>query len=101
MPVTFPSPPRARLLVPAAIAAAGCFVVPTVASAAPAAGCAAPGPPISKSITRADRPSGPELTEFVSGGGYRVTRCNKDGSLRVSQTVSPIDDPDGGTALVM
>ena len=41
-----------------------------------------------------------EVTEHLARGAYRVTRCGRDGRPHVSQTVSPILDPDGGVALV-
>jgi hypothetical protein len=41
------------------------------------------------------------MTEYLPGGEYRVTRCGRDGRPQVSQTVSPILDPDGGVTLVV
>jgi hypothetical protein len=50
---------------------------------------------------RATHPDGTaEVTAFAPGGGYQVTRCGRDGRPVVSQTVSPILDPDGGSVLV-
>jgi hypothetical protein len=74
-------------------------------AAAPAsagtARCTPPGPPLSTSVIRADREGGgSEVTELTQDGGYRVTRCASDGTLRDSQVVSPIEDPDGGVTLV-
>lgn len=51
-------------------------------------------------VARAARPDGTsELTEFQAAGGYRVTRCDRDGRFTVSQTVSPIVGPDGASVL--
>jgi len=91
---------RARLLAFAAtcvaLAAAG-----EPASAAPAARCAPPGGPLSATVVEDARPDGTsEITEYLPGGEYRVTRCGPDGRAQVSQTVSPILDPDGGVTLV-
>ena len=67
----------------------------------PHAPCTPPGQLRSAEVARADRPDGSsEITEYVAGGEYRVTRCGAKGQLIVSQTVSPIADPDGGVALV-
>ncbi len=64
-------------------------------------GCApASSAPAASAARSAQADGTSELTEFQPGGGYRVTRCAKDGRLLVSQTVSPIVDPDGGTVLV-
>lgn len=41
-----------------------------------------------------------ERTEFLSGGAYRVTKCDESGRLILTQTVAPIAVPGGGTALV-
>jgi hypothetical protein len=69
--------------------------------AADAALCAPPGPWLSTDVVRADRAGGSsEVTELLRGGGYRVTRCGAGGALRVSQTLTPIADPDGGVVLV-
>ena len=55
----------------------------------------------STSIARDERANGAsEVTEFVADGEYRVTRCDSDGDLLVSQTVSPIRAPDGDVAVV-
>jgi len=55
----------------------------------------------STSIARDERANGAsEVTEFVAGGEYRVTRCDSDGDLLVSQTVSPIRAPDGSVAVI-
>jgi hypothetical protein len=70
-------------------------------AAATAATCDPPGRDRSANIVSAVRADGTsEVTEVAPGGEYRVTRCGKDGGLVVSQTVSPILDPDGGTMLV-
>ena len=67
------------------------------ATASAAAQCTPPGQLRSANVARAERPDGTsEVTEYAPGGGYRVTRCGADGGVLVSQTVSPIADPDGG-----
>jgi len=83
----------------AVLAVAG---VPAPAGAAPlAAGCEPPGQQRSANLARADRADGTsEVTEFLPDGAYRVTRCGRGGGLLVSQTVTPIPDPDGGLTLV-
>jgi hypothetical protein len=75
----------------------------TLATPASAAGrpddCAAAKQlPAAASLTHSDGTS--EVTAFGPGGGYRVTRCGRDGRALVSETVSPILDPDGGSVLV-
>ncbi len=92
--------PSTRTLALAGVALA-CSMAPSAAGAAAAPACAPPGEQRSADLNRAERPDGTsEVTELVAGGQYRVTRCAKDGGLLVSQTVSPILDPDGGTVLV-
>ena len=53
--------------------------------------------PAARDRRRSRRPLRPdgtsEVTEFTAGGGYRVTRCGRDGRVVVSQTVSPILGP--------
>jgi hypothetical protein len=90
---------RPRLL---ASVAAACSILAVAAEAAPAAPtCTPPGQLRSADVARAERPDGgSEITEYLAGGAYRVTRCGAGGRLVVSQTVSPIADPDGGVALV-
>ena len=83
-----------------AVALTGSAALVQTAPASAASRCSPPGEPMSSATARADRSNGSEVTEYLPDGGYRVTRCNRDGSLRVSQTVSPIADPDGGTVLV-
>jgi hypothetical protein len=88
-----------RLLASVAAACSLLAVSAEAASAAPS--CTPPGQLRSAQVARADRPDGgSEITEYVAGGEYRVTRCGAKGQLIVSQTVSPIADPDGGVALV-
>ena len=71
------------------------------ASAAAAPRCAPFGPPVSPVVTQDARPDGTaEVTEYLPRGEYRVTHCARNGRPRVSQTVSPIVDPDGGVTLV-
>jgi hypothetical protein len=81
---------------------AACSLLAVAAQAAPAAApCTPPGQLRSAQVARADRPDGTsELTEYLAGGEYRVTRCGASGRMTVSQTVSPIADPDGGVVLV-
>ena len=83
-----------------AVAFTGSAALVQTAPASAASRCSPPDEPMSSATARADRSDGSEVTEYLPDGGYRVTRCNKDGSLRVSQTVSPIADPDGGMVLV-
>jgi len=65
------------------------------------AACKPPDDLRSTNIAREERANGAsEVTEFVAGGEYRVTRCDSDGDLLVSQTVSPIRAPDGDVAVV-
>ncbi len=66
-----------------------------------AAKCSPLGEQRSAAVARADRPDGTsEVTEFLAAGAYRVTRCGRGGKALISQTVSPIADPDGGVAYV-
>jgi hypothetical protein len=63
--------------------------------------CAPPEQQISTDVAREQNADGTsEVTEYLPSGEYRVTVCDKTGDLEVSQTVSPIRDPDGGVALV-
>ena len=39
--------------------------------------------------------NGSEVTEPLSGDGYRITRCNKQGKTTISMTVLPIVDAGG------
>jgi hypothetical protein len=84
--------------------AAACTLLMTAggpASAAAAPRCAPFGPPVSATVTHEEGSDGTaELTEYLPRGEYRVTRCGRDGRPDVSQTVSPILDPDGGVSLV-
>ena len=92
-------PGGARLL--ASVAATCSLFAVAAETASAAAPCTPPGQLRSAQVARADRPDGTsEVTEYVAGGEYRVTRCGAKGQLIVSQTVSPIADPDGGVALV-
>jgi hypothetical protein len=82
-------------------AAAGSAVAAAPASQYPSPGCAPPGPPLSAAVARERHADGTsEATEFLARGEYRVTRCGRDGRFDVSDTVSPIIDPDGGITLV-
>ena len=93
---------RCRLPGASAALGAACSILAIAGPAtAVAADCAPPGQQRSASIARADKADGTsEVTESLPGGAYRVTRCAGDGRLLVSQTVSPIRDPDGGVVLV-
>src|SRR6478609_395697 len=44
--------------------------------------------------------TGSEVTEPLSGDGYRITRCDKQGRLRISMTVLPIADTGGKVELL-
>ncbi len=97
-----PTAPALAAALSLAGVALACSLAPAAAgaSAAPDA-CAPPAAARSADVARAVRPDGTsEVTEQTGGGGYRVTRCDKDGVLIVSQTVSPIVGPDGATVLV-
>jgi hypothetical protein len=108
MPAIHPSRPsllparRARRV--GAVVATACTLLVTAAwpaGAAAAPRCAPFGPPASAAVTHDERPDGTaELTEYLPRGEYRVTRCGRDGRPDVSETVSPILDPDGGVSLV-
>ncbi len=107
MPAVLPSvrTPRARRrpTLSTALALAVAALVPAVAaqSAAAAPSCSSPDPVRALSVASAERPDGSsEVTRFDGSGGYQVTRCARGGRVLVSQTVSPIRDPDGGTTLV-
>ena len=101
-------PPRPALsaaqqairLTAAALAAAGTLL----AGAAPASAalrCDPPGPLLSTTVAQDAHADGTsEITEFLPRGEYRVTRCDRNGRMQVSETVGPILDPDGGIALV-
>jgi hypothetical protein len=81
--------------------AAACSLMPAVAGATEGPPSCAPSGVPATNVARALHADGTsELTEFGQGGGYRVTRCGKDGRALVSQTVSPIVGADGGTVLV-
>jgi hypothetical protein len=106
MPTVHPSRPRpsaaqrATRAAAAALAAAGCLL----AGAAPASAalrCDPPGPLLSTTVAQDAHADGTsEITEFLPRGEYRVTRCDRQGRMQVSETVGPILDPDGGVALV-
>ena len=106
VPPLLSTPPPARRSTRATVAwiAAACLPLvaagtATTASAAPR--CAPPGPLLSTTVTQDQRADGTsEITEYLARGEYRVTRCDRSGRLQVSQTVSPIVDPDGGVTLV-
>lgn len=103
MPASRPVRTRPRL-VPAGATALGiaCSLLAIAGTTAQAATpCSPLGKQRSASLVRADRPDGSsEVTEVLGGGEYRVTRCARGGRALVTQTVSPIRDPDGGTVLV-
>ena len=94
---------RSRLLSASAVALGVACSLPAGAQAAAAAArCTPPGHQRSaQAVVRADRADGSsEVTEYLAGGEYRVTRCGRGGKVQISQTVSPIPDPDGGFTLV-
>jgi hypothetical protein len=91
-----------RSLLPAAavLALASPLSLASAAAAAPPS-CAAPDATPAVSIARSARVDGAtEVTRFDATGGYQVTRCAPGGRVLVSQTVSPIRDPDGSLTLV-
>jgi hypothetical protein len=92
------------LALAAGIVAIAAAAPPASAAAAadPAAStCTPPGKQLTDDVARDKRADGgSEVTEYLAGGEYRVTLCDKQGDLKVSQTVSPIRKPDGGVALV-
>ncbi len=88
------------LAVPAALAAFG-GAAPAAAEAPQPGRCEPPTALRTTDIERERRADGrSEITEYLARGEYRVTRCDSDGELLVSQTVSPIRAPDGDVALV-
>jgi hypothetical protein len=90
--------PAAIALPPAATAPSAVTAAPSATATSPCAGVGQPGAP---RVARAARPGGgSELTQYLADGGYRVSRCDRSGRLQVSETVSPIRDPDGGVTLV-
>ena len=44
--------------------------------------------------------NGSEVTEPLSGDGYRITRCDTEGRMTISMTVLPIRDSDGKIVLL-
>ena len=106
LPPSRPSPATHRRTSVAAVAWLAAVCLPLVAgssalAASAPARCAPPGPLLSKTITQDARADGTsEITEYLARGEYRVTRCGRNGRFEVSQTVSPILDPDGGVTLV-
>ena len=44
--------------------------------------------------------NGSEVTEPLSGDGYRITRCDTEGQMTISMTVLPIRDSDGKIVLL-
>ena len=44
--------------------------------------------------------NGSEVTEPLSGDGYRITRCDTEGRMTISMTVLPIGDSDGKMVLL-
>lgn len=50
--------------------------------------------------TREWRPGHPEMTEFLGGGAYRVTRCAPDGDVVKSVTAAPVRLPNGNASYV-
>ena len=54
---------------------------------------------VSRTIRRGLRNGGNEVTERLADGVYRVTRCDRGGTLTSSMTVAPVRDPDGRRVL--
>lgn len=83
-------------------AGAGAAVTSVVTGASPvgdAVTAAVPGQGLVDLSPPADG-SGTEQTQHYEGGGYRVTRCNADGSLQIDQVVLPIAVPGNARELV-
>lgn len=101
-PATIARSRRLLSLLPTAAVLALASPLSLASAAAPAPpSCSSPDPIRAVSVARADRADGAsEVTRFDAAGGYQVTRCAKGGRALVSQTVSPIRDPDGGLTLV-
>jgi len=99
-----PSAPRRSSRAAVACIAAACLALVagcTAMTASAAPRCAPFGPLLSTTVTQDQRADGTsEVTEYLARGEYRVTRCGRNGRPEVSQTVSPIVDPDGGVTLV-
>lgn len=103
MPAAVPSLPslRHRCRVVVLLAAVCCPLAAAEASAGAGTRCTPADGLRSAATERTQRPDGgAELTERLERGAYRVTRCGADGRPQVSETVSPILDPDGGITLV-
>jgi hypothetical protein len=102
MPVPRLALVRSRLLPASAVAlGVACSLPAGAQAAATAARCSPPGQQRSAQVARADRADGSsEVTEYLAGGEYRVTRCDRTGRVQISQTVSPVPDPDGGVTYV-
>lgn len=63
--------------------------------------CRPPGPPLSAMTSNREwRAGAEEITEYLAGGGYRVTRCDEEGGISESQTLVPLLLPGGETSLV-
>ena len=54
---------------------------------------------VGRTIRRGLRNGGNEVTERLADGVYRVTRCDRAGTLTSSMTVAPVRDPDGRRVL--
>lgn len=100
---SLPMPRRSRRAV-AAVAALCAPLIGAAALSAPAAAaprCAPADGLRTAAVERRQAGDGSaEVTEYLARGAYRVTRCGADGRPRISETVSPILDPDGGITLV-
>jgi hypothetical protein len=83
----------------AAVAATTAVVAPAGAQSPGA--CAPPGNLRTTDVATERHADGTsEITEYLARGEYRVTRCDTEGDLVVSQTVSPIRAPEVDVALV-
>ncbi len=90
------------IIVPASLAALATAPPVIAGASAPAqARCTPPDALRTTDVEREQKSGGrSEVTEYFDGGAYRVTRCDTEGDVVVSQTVSPIRVPSGDVALV-
>ena len=88
---------RTAFASPAATAALAARWRPSPSAAKPPrrpVACSPPGELRTANVESERRADGTsEITEYLARGEYRVTRCDKEGELVVSQTVSPIRAP--------
>ena len=67
---------------------------PAVTPRRPGPACRSPGCSSGETIRRNIK-NGSEVTERLGNGSYRVTRCDRSGTVNHSMTVNPVRDPDG------